>query len=386
MSTKLLCKTLETRIVQEQGNSSYTVDVPRTWLSQHDLEPGDKVRVRLCSEPTFVLEPLTERGDYPNTDTRTLYRVGEASTHIAIPIDWAREYGIRPGVDVTTLTQQDGSLVVQRDPTSESSTTEVELTTSDPDSIRREIATAYRDGATRIELTTTGVEHQSVRSQVTRLLPEFLCLEVTEEHDQTIVLTTLLDQWKPSPREAISRLQDALLDIVSEISSSEGPDPELVEFTRQNSEQYSHLLERQCRMAVQSHKLLCRFNIDSESLLTLSQVGEELHRLTQDAVSLATESTNRDGTSELTPWEETTVDMMSAEIQNVTEEFVTDGPVDGGNLNSSHSELKQRVEDAEYDYPHINRPQIVQLAWKTVDSIDVINLYTNSMDSDLASE
>lgn len=369
---------METRHVLNTGNSSYTVVLPEDWLQTHDLAPGDTVSVTLLPEPTLVIKPTTPTQTYPNLETRTLSSVGRDQVQLAIPIEWARARDIEPGTEVTSLTRPDGALAIQRADVGCEQVSTVSIGNLPASRVRRLVEMAYRRGATRIEIITEGMEPQVARDVVRDVLDTLLCVEITEEYDEMLVATNLLDQQGPSPRISVSRIRDRLLSIIGRFECPGSVDVDAIEFDVQDSARYANLLERQHRTAARNFSVRCESDESLETLFNLSQVGQELHGLTRHAARLARRlaDSNAGGLSALDKelLEEATTEIKRASERGVSaspsRETLTDG--------ESIQQLSARLEAITRESAQSVRMETLLLAWGTVDRIQRVDSHTGA--------
>ena len=143
---------METRKVQLTGGSTYTISLPKRWADEHGIEAGRELSLEPNGDASLVV-----RATAPRTDRRSTARVGvDGYTHA---------------------------------------------------NLQRTVEALYTAGFDEFTLSSSGGFSTAERRAVTAATAKLVGLEVLEETDARIVLTTMLGNDGESVRQSVLQLE-----------------------------------------------------------------------------------------------------------------------------------------------------------------------------------
>ena len=141
-------------------------------------------------------------------ETRKIYMSGGSSYIISLPKKWVLENNLKPG-DSVFVFKKDNSLIIEAQPTIEEKRKSVSIKTSQAlstDSLERLIIAYYLNGYDEIKIILDKRDNLRFRD-VVRRLPELLIgVEIVEDTDREILLEILLDEERIPTIKALKRI------------------------------------------------------------------------------------------------------------------------------------------------------------------------------------
>ncbi len=141
-------------------------------------------------------------------ETRKIYMSGGSSYIISLPKKWVLENNLKPG-DSVFVFKKDNSLIIEAQPMSEEKRRYVSIKTSQAvstNALERLIIAYYLNGYDEIKIILDSKDNLRFRD-VVRRLPELLIgVEIVEDTDREILLEILLDEERIPTIKALKRI------------------------------------------------------------------------------------------------------------------------------------------------------------------------------------
>ncbi len=141
-------------------------------------------------------------------ETRKVQITGGSTLIVSLPKDWVKQKQIEPGDSLVLTPRKDGSIVVspEREYEKKANVKEIDITNKDQESLIRELIGTYMAGHSKIELTAKSNIEPDLRSTIMEFTRMVIGPEVIEESDRRVILKDLIDPSEFSQKKGLKRM------------------------------------------------------------------------------------------------------------------------------------------------------------------------------------
>ncbi len=141
-------------------------------------------------------------------ETRKVQLTGGSTFIVSLPKPWVTEKELKPGDTVVLSIQADGSILVspEREFEKKSTVKEFDITDEKPDKLVRALIGTYMAGFSEIRLESRGEMEPELRSAIMEFTRLVIGPEIIEESNSRIILKDLIDPSEFSQRKGLRRM------------------------------------------------------------------------------------------------------------------------------------------------------------------------------------
>lgn len=227
----------EVRKVQLTGGATYTISLPKTWIVNNFIQAKDSLRIDW--RPSGALR--------------------------ITPIDMAENNYQRAILSCSDITA--GSL-------------------------HDHLMGAYISGADEILITNLEKNNMQYRAELRRFLKNTRGFEIIDEEDSTIRMVCLLNSGEMPLHASLNRMYSQLVSLMRDILSAfDGEGKEIIEDVAEREADVDamlYLVERQVRVALDSHLVASSLKVSRHQALEYSNLARSLERMMDHAFQIGT--------------------------------------------------------------------------------------------------
>ncbi|MFO8109689.1 MAG: phosphate uptake regulator PhoU, partial [Thermoplasmata archaeon] len=141
-------------------------------------------------------------------ETRKVQLTGGSTFIVSLPKPWVTEKELRPGDPVVLSIQTDGSILVspEREFEKKAAIKEFDISEEDPTELIRTLIGTYMAGYSKIRLESRGEMKPELRSAIIKFTRMVIGPEIIEEANDRIILKDLIDPSEFSQRKGLRRM------------------------------------------------------------------------------------------------------------------------------------------------------------------------------------
>jgi len=226
-------------------------------------------------------------------ESRKVQITGGSTFIVSLPKEWVEQKEIEPGDTLILSPRKDGSIVVspEREYEKKANVKELDITEKDQNSLIRELIGVYMAGYSKIELRAKG----SIKPELRRAIMEFTRMvigpEVIEESDNRVILKDLIDPSEFSQKKGLRRMYLIVKNMHRDaILAFEENDKDLAKDIIQRDKDVDRLfwmITKHYNMMLSNPRLIEALDITGERSLSYMLVSRAMERIGDHAVRIA---------------------------------------------------------------------------------------------------
>lgn len=314
---------METRKIQRTGGTTYTVSLPKEWVTEQPIDQGSDVYLYPHTDGSIAIRATPKETHLSVVETRKVQHVGGSTYIVSLPKDWSERHDLEKGTHVHLHHQPDGSLIVQgRTTQSEGTPTRIDVDNLDENALQQTVYASYTAGYEMIRLVaSSGFEPQQPRA-ITDAVRKLMGAEIIKQTDTDVVLKNLLDPAEVSIQQSVIQLKFVALSMHrNAVQAARETDTTRAEQIRSRDDEADRLfgmVSRHFQRALTTIEEVDHLGLDRSTLFAYYTTARQLERVADRAETLAVITLETSPQAELSP--STPIDTLAEHTTEIVEQ------------------------------------------------------------------